>query len=187
MFRHLSLLFVLLAPLSASGDDFDLDAQCLDCHRQGGMRVQAPILEGQQAAYLRTQLAKFQDRHRDSFPMSSIVAGMDAADLERIATALSQRPWPAPSGSRADDPSTPDKDLPGKRDCAICHGPDLTGAHGIPRLAGQNAGYLRRQLAAFARGERLHPDTGNDIGQWSTTEQADVAAWLATRKPATDP
>lgn len=178
MFRHLPLLFVLLVPLSASGDDFDLDSQCLDCHRQGGMRVQAPILEGQQAAYLRTQLAKFQDRHRDSFPMSSIVAGMSTADLDRIANALSQRPWPVTSGSRADNEATRDKELPGKRDCATCHGPDLTGAHGIPRLAGQNAGYLRRQLAAFGKGERVHPDTGNGIDRLDADEQAALANWL---------
>jgi len=47
----------------------------------------------------------------------------------------------------------------GAEPCMACHGTDGSGseANGYPRLAGQNAAYLKRQLQDFAEGTRSNP------------------------------
>lgn len=135
----------------------DLHTLCLDCHQGGGTRVQAPLLEGQQEAYLARQLRQFQQRHRDNFPMSAIVAGMDDAELDDLARRLAARPWPA-RPHRVDPAAVArGRELADRAGCGQCHGVQLAGGDDGPRLAGQHPGYLQRQLAAFLDGRRHHP------------------------------
>jgi len=145
----------------------DLQRLCLECHQGDSDRVQAPLLEGQQHDYLARQLRQFQQRHRDSFPMSSIVAGMSAAELDDLARRLAQQPWPSRPQAVNATAVARGADLARQAGCGQCHGTDLAGGSDGPRLAGQHAGYLQRQLAAFLDGRRQHPD------------RADGQPWLA--------
>jgi cytochrome c553 len=67
--------------------------------------------------------------------------------------------------------------------CAACHG-----ANGIakmpdaPNLAGNNAGYLVKQLNAFRSGERKHEQMSLIAQSLSDADIADVAAWFAAMK-----
>jgi cytochrome c553 len=156
-----SLLLAALAALPAlAGDDIDLATACLDCHRAGQPRGEVPLIEGQQRDYLQNQLARFRDRHRDGFPMSALSAGIGDASAAQMADALAQRPWRAASGSPDFDATNRGRQRAIDLACSSCHGADFLGSGDVPRLAGQQAGYLSRQLLEFGDGERFHPPTG---------------------------
>ncbi len=151
---------------------------CLDCHRLGQPRIEAPILEGQQRDYLGNQLQRFKDRHRDSFPMSSVVAGMDVAMLAGLADDLAARQWPALRMSVAQDAVARGRERAASMACDSCHGAAFMGSGDIPRLAGQHPGYLGRQLAAMAAERRYHPPSGTGA-PLSRLTPADIEALAA--------
>lgn len=64
--------------------------------------------------------------------------------------------------------------------CIACHGIDGAGnGAGAPRLAGLDAGYMQRQLAAYADGRRLHDLMGHVSTRLSWQDQWAVSAWYA--------
>lgn len=65
--------------------------------------------------------------------------------------------------------------------CQSCHGADGGGqaAAGFPRLAGLDAAYLRKQLADYAAGTRLHAVMQPIARALSADERAAVAAYYA--------
>ena len=64
--------------------------------------------------------------------------------------------------------------------CFTCHGLDGRGnGAGAPRLAGLDAGYLERQLQAYADGRRHHPQMGWIAGELSAAERKAVAGYYA--------
>jgi cytochrome c553 len=154
-----------------------LDAACLDCHRTDRHGA-APIIEGQHFEYLRAQLLRFAERHREGFPMNALAAGLDGQRVETLARALAAREWPssaagmtADAGTSAEDQTdaagaaapVPTAPAPIERaqlaalDCAACHGADYRGGGEIPRLAGQRVVYLQRQIEGFGESQRHHP------------------------------
>lgn len=66
--------------------------------------------------------------------------------------------------------------------CAVCHA-SSDPASDTPRLAGQNAGYLVRQLRAFRGGERAHPLMDEITRRMSDADIDDLAAFWS-RQPA---
>jgi cytochrome c553 len=67
----------------------------------------------------------------------------------------------------------------GVRPCAGCHGDNGEGASGFPRLAGQHAGYLERQLNVF--GTRLRPHgvlMRQEVSNLKPADRKAVAAYL---------
>lgn len=176
--RSLPLVLVCLAmPLAAA--EIDVQALCLDCHRGGGSGgYQAPIIEGQQEGYLARQLTHFRERHRDSFPMSSVLAGMDDVQLDALAARLAGRDWHASAQAPARSGAARGAALPAAATCARCHGRDLRGMVEAPRLAGQHRGYLQRQLRAMLAGEREHPAPLEGEPALSAADVDDLAAWL---------
>ncbi|MFB9067472.1 c-type cytochrome [Pseudofulvimonas gallinarii] len=184
--RRRTVLFACFAAMAAplAAADMDIDALCLDCHRGGGGgRYQAPVIEGQHAAYLAAQLARFRERHRDSFPMSPVVAGLDDAQLDALARVLSVRDWPAVAGEPPAARIRRGAALPLADGCEKCHGEGMAGAAEAPRLAGQQRGYLERQLRAMAAGTRTHPEPSPGGADLSTRDIRDLAAWLQAGAP----
>ena len=70
--------------------------------------------------------------------------------------------------------------------CSSCHGATGEGqpALAIPRLAGQNAGYIEHQLASFADGMRANDVMGPIATALSKTDRKSVAAYYAGLKPS---
>ncbi|MGH8551324.1 MAG: c-type cytochrome [Methylococcales bacterium] len=69
--------------------------------------------------------------------------------------------------------------------CAGCHGPDGTSmAPLFPRLAGQHAKYLSRQLSDFKSQKRTDPSMQAMAAGLSSQEIEDLGAFYAARKPA---
>ena len=70
--------------------------------------------------------------------------------------------------------------------CAGCHGPDGNGVAAIPaypKLAGQWAGYLYEQLAAFKSGARKDPTMQAMAAGLSDADMKNLAAFYAEQKP----
>lgn len=68
--------------------------------------------------------------------------------------------------------------------CAACHGPDGNSFNPEwPRLAGQHAEYLVRQLEAFRSGARVNPLMTPVVANLSDQDIADLAAFYAAQTP----
>ena len=72
--------------------------------------------------------------------------------------------------------------------CSGCHGiPEYKNAYPsyhVPKIAGQNEGYIIAALTAYAKGERNHPTMAAQAKSFSTQDIADIAAYLSAIKPA---
>jgi cytochrome c553 len=70
--------------------------------------------------------------------------------------------------------------------CHSCHGMDgaAEGSGAFPRLAGQSAWYLFAQLAAYASGERAHPEMTPIARSLTISDMQDVSAWYAAQTDA---
>ncbi|QSA96664.1 cytochrome c [Methylococcus sp. EFPC2] len=67
--------------------------------------------------------------------------------------------------------------------CAGCHGEDGNAAAPIfPKLAGQHAAYLGRQLADFKSHKRVDPAMNAMAASLSEADIADIAAWYRIQK-----
>jgi cytochrome c553 len=66
--------------------------------------------------------------------------------------------------------------------CAACHGADGNSIVPIwPKLAGQNAAYLERQLMLIKDGSRPVPEMTGIVMGLSDQDMADLAAWFASQ------
>lgn len=166
------LLAALSSPPVAALDD--IDTLCLDCHRPGQAGGAVPTIEGQHAEYLRAQLQRFHHRHREGFPMNALSAGLNESQIDALVQALGARAWR--SADRAEE-----VDVEAGRarlealDCAGCHGAEFRGGGAIPRIAGQQAAYLERQILGFGDGLRHHPPVGGGVRMYSIAAE-DAAA-----------
>jgi len=67
--------------------------------------------------------------------------------------------------------------------CAGCHAPDGNSANPLwPKLAGQDAHYLVKQLQDFKAGKRKDPMMAPFAGGLSEQDMADIAAYYASQK-----
>ena len=72
--------------------------------------------------------------------------------------------------------------------CTGCHGiADYKNAYPtyrVPKVGGQNEGYLVAALTGYKKGERSHPTMQAQAESFSDREIADIAAYLSSLKPA---
>jgi cytochrome c553 len=134
---------------------------CGTCHGPQGNSEQPkfPRLAGQNANYLAAQLKAFRDEKRGDPDAIGYMWGMagqlDDATIGALASYYSkQTPGPGRSGDQAKiargkqtfDHGVESEGVPV---CASCHGQDAHGVADFPRLAGQHAQYILKQLRAF--------------------------------------
>lgn len=141
---------------------------CNQCHGENGNSRSDfyPALAGLPADYLLRQLADFASGRRDSPHMRPLALYLPRADQEVISAYYAKQGVHLPE---QDVPAVPfaqgAQDAQDAQDaqaaaaarlqpCAACHGQALRGGAKAPRLAGQGALYLRRQLEAFRSGAR---------------------------------
>jgi cytochrome c553 len=140
---------------------------CAACHGEGGDSTVAifPKLAGQQAAYTIAQLSAFRTQKRAEQDaqayMWGISALLDDAAIQGLAEYFaSQAPTPGKTGDARLTQKGKQiymEGIPSKgvMACRSCHGDDAEGASVFPRLAGQHAAYVFKQLKIF--GTRLRP------------------------------
>jgi cytochrome c553 len=147
---------VLLAAGTAVAEDAASPAFCASCHGTAGAPhdTTIPVIWGQQASYLEKQLRDYRAGDRESQIMSSVAEGLSDAQIAALATTFSQAAWPAIAAPAAALP-------PLASACVGCHQASFMGAEvanvgSVPRLAGQQAAYLRMSMQAYANGQRTN-------------------------------
>jgi len=143
-----------------SGKAFAQQA-CAMCHQANGNSTSPnfPKLAGQSKQYLVDQLTDLRDHKRKNETSAAYMWGMarlSAPQIEQLADYFSaQTVEPEPSFADANTygqgkklflQGLPDKGVPA---CATCHGNEGEGIGPIPRIAGQHADYVMRQLIVF--------------------------------------
>ena len=166
---------------------------CSACHGPTGDSTSPtfPKLAGQREEYLVNQLKAFKARARaepDAHDfMWGIAASLDDKMIEGLAYYYASQP---PAHGKAGDPAliakgkelfekgVASKPLPA---CATCHGMNAEGAGGFPRLAGQHAAYIVKQLTVIQKLLRAAPVMHGIVKDMNNAEMQAVAAYLQSR------
>ena len=161
-------------------------AVCMHCHGAGGNSSQpdVPNLASQNADYLLEQMNKFVlGQRRSSAFMEGMIKALTPDERIDISLFLSQQPvMRKPVGMSAQ--SVSGKKLYDKL-CMTCHRADGTGAHRIPRLAGQQVKYVENSLKRYrnGEGERMNPSMAAYTRNLKDADIAELAAYLSTLHP----
>ena len=155
---------------------------CANCHGDSGISKmpEVPNLAGQNPAYLLEQIRKFGVGERKDQFMQGLIKAMK--DDERLQVAAYFASLHVPAG-RADLAAVArGKDFYVKL-CARCHGETAHGNETIPRLAGQQAEYLKKSVTRYRDngGERIYPLMQIATAGLKNEDIAALAAYLSAQ------
>ena len=163
---------------------------CSTCHGPRGVSVSPvfPNLAAQRSGYIIAQIEAFQAKTREEKAahdfMYGIAGNLDEATIKSIAQYYTSQP-PAPG--RPGDPALiatgkawfekgiPDRSIP---PCASCHGPKAEGLADFPRLAGQHATYVVRQIEYIQQVVRKAPVMHGIVKDLTPAEMQAIAAYV---------
>jgi len=163
---------------------------CGTCHGPTGNSTQPkfPRLAGQNANYLATQLKAFRSQARGDPDAIGYMWGMAAElDDDTIAALAAYYAAQKPDASRDGDAAAIARgreiyekgiSAEGVPACSSCHGPDAHGTQDFPRLAGQHAQYVLKQLASFQSNMRKVAVMHGVAQNLRSPEMESVAAFL---------
>ena len=170
-------LTVVAAQAQAQADTATTEKaqMCAACHGPNGNSTnpQYPILAGQTVHYIYSELQDFKAGRRRDPQMKPIAKTLSDDDMLPLAEFFSKQ-QEAPTGFKAD----PAKVEAGAKKsdevlCTMCHGGGLMGQNEIPRLAGQQYAYVKRELSNFKTHTRTN-DGGNMQSVASTLSDQDI-------------
>lgn len=155
---------------------------CATCHGENGVPIdpEYPIIWGQQYFYIFTQLRDYAAGRRQNEIMTEIASGFDRDQAKEIAQYFSELKWPdvAVSVKESDGPIA-EKGITGGQ-CSACHG-KWGGDSRIPRLAGQQPGYLDKTMLDFKHDVRMNaPDKNSTMKQLSDETIEALSRYLAS-------
>jgi cytochrome c553 len=175
LFCAMAMLLLVMTPAMAE-DELDpfvvahaervAIGTCGACHGVRGVSQQPkyPRLAGQNANYLGAQLRAFRGQTRgdpDAIGyMWGMSANLDDATIDALAAFYARQGAGAARGGSGDalrrgqDIYEHGIEAVGVPACSACHGPDAKGIADFPRLAGQHAQYILKQLASFQNNMR---------------------------------
>ncbi|NRO97492.1 c-type cytochrome [Paraburkholderia sp. NMBU_R16] len=167
---------------------------CAACHGVHGdsQSPMFPKLNGQTHDYLVAQLKGFRQHVRGESDarayMWAIASQLDDATVASLADYYSQQ---SPTVGGAGDAALiaegqdifehglPDKGVPA---CASCHGAHAEGNGQFPRLGGQHADYLMRQIEVFQNGTRANAPVMSAVAHTLSKKDAKaVTTFLQSR------
>lgn len=146
---------------------------CRTCHgMEGKARIPiAPMIGGEPAAYIASQLKAFRSGARTHEMMSVVAASLSDTQIADVAA------WYAGHEVTAILKSDPAK---APERCVGCHGAD--GLHQIPEapnLAGENSIYIETQIKAFRLGKRHNDIMGPIAEELDDAAMQQAADWYA--------
>lgn len=148
---------------------------CIACHGPDGNSANplVPSLAAQPQQFIVTQLFMFREGKRKDAQMSPFAANLSNADLNDLAAYFSARPHAPPAHASAPEITAAGRRISEQNNCVACHARTLMGQQHIPRLAGQQAEYLRAQLRGFKASTRFDMD-GNMTSAAQALSDADI-------------
>jgi len=169
-----------------------VSGRCFICHGVDGESSSPlfPRLAGQNATYIARQLADYRSGRRKSSTMQPMVDELSAADFAALGAYFAAKPVHAhavddaalaASGRTLYELGIPAKDVMA---CARCHGAGGEGHEDLPRLAGQHAQYIEKQLRQFNQRQRTNDsETMQTLAaKLSEAEMRALAAYLSGLK-----
>lgn len=180
------------AATQKAGEDKAINL-CSTCHGPRGISTspEFPILAAQRRGYLEAQLEAFRAHSRSEKIahdfMWGIAGGLDDPMIGAVATYYAAQP---PAAGRPSDPAliaqgkqlfdqgATDRGIPA---CASCHGADAKGVADFPRLAGQHAKYVVKQLQYIQTLVRSAPVMHGIIKDITPAEMQAVAAYVQSK------
>jgi cytochrome c553 len=163
---------------------------CGTCHGVNGRSVSPtfPNLAAQQAPYIELQLKAFKDQTRADPDAQAYMWGMASQLSDSMIAALAAyfAAQPAAPGKGGNstliaqgkhlfEEGVPARQIP---PCASCHGAHAEGLAMFPRLAGQHAPYLLKQLLVIQSALRTAPVMHGVIKDLSKEQMQAVVAYL---------
>lgn len=165
---------------------------CSVCHGAGGRNTfpDIPNLAAQSRQYLVAKIKMFRDRAQGKPAGHIDVLGltlMDDPTVEALARYFAEQAAPPPlagdttlvaAGGKIYARGVPEQRL---APCGVCHGPEAAGIWIFPRLAGQHAGYVERQIALIQERLRDAPVMHGIIKTMTPEEIKAVAAFVQSK------
>jgi len=183
----LAVTFAMTGRLAAAEPLPDI-AKCQACHGKDGNSPsrEMPRLNGQPWPYLANRVRSFRDPTRQTphatYFMMDVNSSVSDKSLEALARYFAaQTPTVAiPVGALAEQGrklyQAANGNLPS---CQSCHGAMGAGHDSIPRLNGQHAVYLRKQLENFSMLTRVSETMNPHIRNMTPEQIATLVAFLA--------
>ena len=184
-------------------------AVCGACHGATGISPAEtyPNLAGQQAAYIVKQLSDFKSGARTDMMMAPMAVNLSEQDMADLGAYFASQPRTVETATESSDTSAPTAAAPAgnveivtstsakaiyagdvksgqekSAMCVACHGTDGNSLVAMyPKLAGQSANYLAKQLADFKSGARVDPVMVGMVAGLSAKDMDDLAAYYAVQ------
>ena len=143
-------------------------AACAACHGADGNSGNPlwPKLAGQHASYIEKQLSDFHDKKRNDPTMSAMAAPLSPEDIKNLAAYYSEQATKPGAGNEEKVGLGKDIYKGGNLTtqvtaCSACHSPEGKGnpASKYPRVSGQHAAYIAKQLHDFKKGVRANDNS----------------------------
>jgi len=173
--RHALAVFALAFSLPALAQAPPQAEICDACHGPNGNAVipENPSLAGQTWRYIYIQLKDFGEGRRTDPVMTPISKVLPRDEMIALGNWYAAQK-PAPNPFKAD----PAKANAGRKTsdavlCPMCHGGGFVGQNEVPRVAGQNPEYVRKQLQDF-KAKRRTNDAGNMTSVAHTLSDEDI-------------
>jgi cytochrome c553 len=163
---------------------------CSTCHGPRGISTspEFPILAAQSKSYIVAQLENFQHRTREEKAahdfMYGIAGNLDDKTIESIAAYYSSQPAAVGRsgdsaqiavGKKLFETGVIDRGIP---PCGSCHGAKAEGVADFPRLAGQHAKYVMRQIEYIQGLVRKAPVMHGIVKDLTPAEIDAIAAYV---------
>lgn len=168
-----------------------IGGSCFLCHGAEGESASEvfPRLAGQNAEYVAKQLENFKSGKRQSTAMAPMVEKLTPEDMAALGRFYASRPphqeaaKDAPLAAVGQYIYQVGNRFSGVPACATCHGADGAGSNALPRLAGQHAAYLDKQLRQFGQRARNNDNAVMHavVEKMTPLEMAAVAEYLSGR------
>ncbi|MCK8044950.1 c-type cytochrome [Shewanella sp. 1CM18E] len=172
-------------------------ALCGSCHGPQGQGVEplGPMLAGLSSDYIAKQITLFQTGKRQNATMAPMAMTLQGPSIKEVADYFAAQPatiiTPHLRGEKVSY-TDPTERLVYQGDwqriipaCVTCHGPSGLGVGDFPRLAGQQASYIKNQLIAWQQGTRGGDQDavmGTIAGKLTAAEIEALAQYFSTLK-----
>lgn len=178
-------LFALSAVAASPGAAQDIEervALCATCHGEDGRPSEAdiPIIWGQEFYYLYVQLKDYKSGLRANDIMAPIAAEFSKDEMKALAQYFSEKEWPRIGYQASDADIAAAESAASSGMCTQCHLGNYHGDSRIPRLAGQQPGYLEKTMFDFKNDIRLNsPSKGTLLGDYEDSDIKALVHYLA--------